>query len=68
LISFGHLFYGYYIIGIFKTLGATTIDDDRFLTLIGSVGALCNGLSRIVWSSLLDCYSFNLVFRTVSVI
>lgn len=68
LISFCHIFYGYYIIGIFKTLGGKTITDDRFLTLVGSFGSLFNGLSRIFWSSLLDCYSFNRVFRTLSCI
>jgi MFS family permease len=68
LISFCHVFYGYYIIGTYKTIGGIGISDDRFLTLIGSFGSLFNGLSRILWSSLLDCYSFNRVFRTLSMI
>lgn len=65
LISFCHIFYGYYVIGTFKTIGGKTINDDQFLTLVGSFGSLFNGLSRIVWSSLLDYYSFNCVYRTL---
>jgi MFS transporter, OFA family, oxalate/formate antiporter len=38
------------------------------LTIIGSFGALFNGLSRIFWSTLLDFYSFNKVYRTLLVI
>ena len=64
-ISVCHMFYGYYIINMFKTLGAEHITNDQYLTLIGSVGSLVNGLSRIGWSSLLDYYSFNVVFRSL---
>lgn len=65
MISFCQIFYGYYIIGVYKSLGATTISDDQLLTTIGSVGALFNGLSRIFWSSLLDWFAFRSVYRTL---
>ena len=64
-ISFFQLFYGYYLLNVFKTLGAKTISNDQFLTLIGSVSSLFNGISKIFWSSLLDYFSFNRVFRTL---
>ena len=68
MISCCHMFYGYYIINMFKTLGAETIHDDYYLTIVGSVGSLFDGVSRICWSSLLDYYPFNLVYRTLLVI
>lgn len=43
----------------FKTFGSTGIRDDEFLTYIGSIGALCNGFSRLIISSMLDYYSFH---------
>ena len=65
LISFCQIFYGYYIISMYKTLGTTKIRNDQLLTTIGSVGSLFNGVSRIFWSSLLDCFAFNKVYRTL---
>ena len=38
------------------------------LTTIGSVGSLINGVSRIFWSTLLDHFAFNSVYRTLLVI
>ena len=35
---------------------------------MGSTGALINGLSRILWSSALDFFSFNKVYRTLVMI
>ena len=55
------IFYGYYIINSFKSYGAAYITDDKFLTLIGSVGALSNGVFRVFWSSLLDYFPFRKV-------
>lgn len=61
LITVCQIYYGYYIINTFKSIGAIHISDDKFLTLIGSVGALCNGVFRIFWSTLLDYYPFRRV-------
>lgn len=60
-IAVAQIFYGWYIMNTFKTYGSTHIDDDRFLTLIGSVAAVVNGGMRIFWSSLLDYYPFRKV-------
>ena len=43
---------------LFGILGAAYIDDDKFLTIIGSVGALFNGISRVFWAGLLDYYPY----------
>lgn len=64
-ISFFQIFYGYYIISMYKALGSHSIKDDELLSWIGALGSLVNGLSRIFWSSLLDCFSFNMVYRTL---
>lgn len=45
----------------FKTEGSAYIHDDEFLTLIGSIGALINGVGRIFWSGMLDYLPFRKV-------
>lgn len=64
-MALGQIFYGYYVINVYKTLGAQHIKSDRFLTLVGSIGSLFNGISRIFWSTLLDYIAFKKVFRTL---
>mmetsp|Transcript_48257 Transcript_48257/g.35438 ORF Transcript_48257/g.35438 Transcript_48257/m.35438 type:complete len:273 (+) Transcript_48257:336-1154(+) len=59
------IFYGYFVINIYKLYGAETINDDFILTLIGSVGAIANGVLRIFWSTLLDYYAFKTVFTVL---
>jgi hypothetical protein len=61
-IAVCYMFYGIYIMTSYKSLGANTINDDAFLTFMGSFGALFNGCMRPFWSSLLDHYSFRSVF------
>ena len=36
--------------------------DDHFLTLVVSMGSVCNGLFRIMWGILQDRFSFKTVF------
>ena len=62
------MFYGYYIINMFKSLGGKTISSDKYLTFIGSFASLFNGLARIGWAWMLDCYSFKFVFRALLII
>jgi hypothetical protein len=61
MLALMQIFYGYYIMNSYKTYAAATIKDDAFLTIVGSVGALANGLLRIFWSSLLDYFPFRKV-------
>lgn len=61
ILTLMQIFYGYFIMNSFKTYGAATIKNDAFLTVIGSVGALVNGVMRIFWSSLLDYFPFRRV-------
>ena len=42
----------YLLNGNYKTYVKKTIDDDSFLTIIGVLGSVCNGGSRILWNIL----------------
>ena len=57
-ISVTEIFFGYFIMTKYKVYGAGFIKDDQFLTLIGSIGSLLNGLFRIFWAGMLDYFPF----------
>lgn len=43
----------FYMSSVFKTMGIELgYIDDFFLTTVGSIGALSNGLSRFVWGTI----------------
>ena len=67
-ISFTFKFYGQYVYGSFKTLGARGIPDDAFLSMIGSVGALSASLGRIFWTTMMDYFSFKSIYWILFVI
>jgi hypothetical protein len=52
-MNFCSVFYGYLIISQFKTFGNRYIEDDLFLTMVGSIGCIF-GSFRFLWSILLD--------------
>jgi len=52
LILFNGLFFGLYMASVFKFAAQGTITDDKYLTLAGAVGSVCNGSSRVIWASL----------------
>jgi OFA family oxalate/formate antiporter-like MFS transporter len=54
--------------GSYKTFGKKYIADDAFLTLIGAVGSMGNGLSRFVWATLLDKFDFKCLYTTLLMI
>lgn len=62
------VFYGHYIINVFKIYGFETIHDDHLLTFVGSFGSLFNGVCRIFWSTLLDYKPFKTVFGILIVL
>jgi len=52
---------------LYKTYGQSeVINDDQFLTLLGSVSALCNGVGRISWGFAADKTSFRVSLTTLS--
>lgn len=66
--SMTFMFFGFYMMSTFKIYGSTAISDDVFLTLIGSIGVLFNGFSRLLISTMLDYYSFRKVFGTLIIV
>jgi hypothetical protein len=52
----------FYIASNFKTYGLIDIKDETFVTLVGSIAAAMNGLSRGVWSTLQNYFGFKKVY------
>jgi sugar phosphate permease len=48
--------------GSYKSYGKKYIKDDKFLTIIGAVGSMFNGLSRLFWAAMLDRFEFKRLY------
>lgn len=57
-----------YMASNFKSYEQRDISDDQFITTVGSVGAVFNGLSRGFWSSLLDRFGFKYVYLSLLIV
>lgn len=53
VMNFCTVFYGYLLINSYKIFGSLYINDDLFLTFVGSIACICGSL-RFFWSILLD--------------
>mmetsp|Transcript_9153 Transcript_9153/g.10362 ORF Transcript_9153/g.10362 Transcript_9153/m.10362 type:complete len:208 (-) Transcript_9153:184-807(-) len=58
----------FFMAGNFKTYEMIDIPDDRFITIVGSIGAVVNGLSRTCWSTMQDIYGFKRVYMALVII
>lgn len=58
--------FGMFVAFNYKEYGLNNIKDDQFLTLVGSMGGIANGLSRIFWGTLLDCVPFKWLMTIVN--
>ncbi|EAR91039.2 oxalate/formate antiporter (macronuclear) [Tetrahymena thermophila SB210] len=67
LIAILSLSIGLLVNGNYKNIGKEFLDDS-FLTVVGSFAAVGNGLSRPIWSSMLDKFSFKTVFSFLLVL
>ena len=56
---------GYFMASNFKTYGIEKISDDGFLTLVGSLSALCNGGGRFLWGCLSDKFDFKKIYLII---
>jgi len=54
--------YGIYILNAYKTFGLKHYSNDRMLSTIGSIGALLNGLGRLLLPTLLDYIPFKWLY------
>lgn len=57
-MDFFSLCYGLFMMNSFKTYGFQKINDDKFLTLVGSLAALSNGGGRFLWGYVYDKLHF----------
>lgn len=57
-------------VGVYKTFGQKfkTLNDDKFLTSVGSLGALMNGFGRVFWGTIMDSYGFQYPFMILTAI
>jgi hypothetical protein len=60
--------YGVFMAAAFKSFGAIRIDDDVFLSVVGALTGIFNGVFRIIWGQWMDYTSFNFVYRIIMVI
>ncbi len=49
---------GLNVVGLYKAFAMEKHADDKFLSLVGSVGAIANGAGRIFWGNMLDYFGF----------
>jgi OFA family oxalate/formate antiporter-like MFS transporter len=54
--------------GSYKSFGKKYISDDQFLSLIGAVGSMGNGLSRFFWAAMLDRFDFKCLYSALLII
>ena len=69
VMLFGSIFYGIFLVSSFKNFGSSEGGiDDSVLTLAGSIGAFVNGIFRVLWSGMLDKFSFKIIYSIILVI
>ena len=61
--------FGQFMINNYKNYGVMhpALENDTYLTTIGSISSFCNGSSRIIWATFFDKYGFRCVFYTAAV-
>lgn len=62
LMNFFSSALGLLVASNFKNYGLNKINDDEFLTIVGSIGAVCNGCGRMIWGYFYDKLSFKKVY------
>ena len=50
---------------LFKNYGLENIPNDVFITIVGTIGSIMNGLSRSFWGVLVDKYQYKYVYGTL---
>ena len=67
LLLFQGSFFGLYIASVYKAVSDNCLSD-YILTLAGSLGSICNGSSRIIWSYFQDIYGFKRVYFCILIL
>jgi hypothetical protein len=63
-----YLYYGFFYGATYKVIGKDTINDDKFLSLIGAISALNNGVCKFLFAISLDYISFKRCFGVVTLV
>ncbi len=58
--------FGMFIAFNYKEYGLIKLTNDSFLTVIGSCGAVFNGLGRFFWGFMLDRFSFRAISSLIN--
>ena len=63
------ILFAYYIVDVSKTFGESVpeLDNDKYLTTVGSISAIFNAL-RFIWSGAIDKLQFKYVYGTLLLI
>ena len=52
----------------YKTYVKAKISDDKYLTMVGFVGAIACGLSRIIWGTVLERDTFKFLYYSLAIL
>lgn len=58
--------FGMFIAFNYKEYGMIKLSNDSFLTVIGSCGAVFNGLGRFFWGVMFDKFSFRVISSLIN--
>jgi len=67
-MMFSSSLYPLYLAANFKSLGLQEIGSDHFITIVGAIGAVANGISRVGWATLFDYFGFKKVYVSIVVL
>jgi len=56
------MIHGSVLSAVYKNYGLENNPDDQFMTIVGTVGSIANGVSRNVWAIMLDKFQYKHIF------
>jgi Na+/melibiose symporter-like transporter len=59
---------GVFISYVFKSFGEDQINDDAFITTVGTVGSIMNGASRSFWATIQDKLGYKRIYFPILII
>ena len=58
--------FGLFIAFNYKSYGFYSIKNDKFMSFVGSSGALANSFSRLIWGALFDKFSYKFISTVIN--
>ena len=50
--------FGMFVAFNYKEYGLIFIKDDQYLSILGSIGSISNGVFRLIWGTMMDYFSY----------